>query len=260
MAETIVRRRCGADDPSSVEHLRHRTSHIVATEHVVRLEPVADADLHAQRPQVPSSCHRTSDTRCNLCARSDLSTMFPAARKSWAAWTHRRLMVLESKARGKSCERADSEFPDGAEQLRYARSVDWTTVRALPLTLQETAVTAQVPKQLPLFHSTTTVSLIAESGTPRRASWRRSSRMSAMASARFARASSDVRPWPFAPGISGEYAMNHSSSRSMMAVNSLCMAEAFYRERAWKVGAMTGSARQWCGQLVPAPESLFARV
>ena len=33
-----------------------------------------------------------------------------------------------------------------------------------------------------------------------------------------------VLPCPLAPGISGEYAMCHSPSRSKIAVNSLCMA------------------------------------
>jgi len=62
-----------------------------------------------------------------------------------------------------------------------------------PLPFQETAVAAEVSKQLSLFHSTTTVSRTAPAGTPRRASSRRSSRISAIAAARLARASSDVR-------------------------------------------------------------------
>ena len=41
-----------------------------------------------------------------------------------------------------------------------------------------------------------------------------------MAAARLSRASSFVRPWPFAPGISGEEAMYQSPSRSKIAVNS----------------------------------------
>ncbi len=45
-----------------------------------------------------------------------------------------------------------------------------------------------------------------------------------MASARLWRAFSLVRPWPFAPGISGQYAMYYSPSRSKTAVNSFRMA------------------------------------
>jgi len=41
------------------------------------------------------------------------------------------------------------------------------------------------------------------------------------ACAKLARASSLVRPYPFAPGISGQYAMTQSPSRSKTAVNSL---------------------------------------
>ena len=35
--------------------------------------------------------------------------------------------------RGKSCARADSEFPDAVVQLRYDQSVDLTRARALSL-------------------------------------------------------------------------------------------------------------------------------
>jgi len=62
------------------------------------------------------------------------------------------------------------------------------------LALQKTAISAQMAEELFLFHSTTTVSRVAPAGTPRRASSRRSSRMSAIASPRFVRASSRVRP------------------------------------------------------------------
>src|SRR3954451_23258353 len=48
--------------------------------------------------------------------------------------------------------------------------------------------------------------------------------MSAIASLRLLLASSRVRPWPFAPGISGQKATNQSPSCSMIAVNSLCIA------------------------------------
>src|SRR5204862_7395783 len=62
------------------------------------------------------------------------------------------------------------------------------------LTLQIAAVPPQMTEEFFLLHSTTTVSRVAPAGTPRRASSRRSSRISAMASPRFARASSRVRP------------------------------------------------------------------
>lgn len=51
----------------------------------------------------------------------------------------------------------------------------------------------------------------------------RSSRISSMTAVRLWRHSSIVRPCPLAPGISGQKARNHSSSCSMIAVNSLCM-------------------------------------
>ena len=50
------------------------------------------------------------------------------------------------------------------------------------LALQETAVLPQVAKEFLLFHETITVSWIASSGTPRRPSSRRSSRIKAIAS------------------------------------------------------------------------------
>ena len=89
------------------------------------------------------------------------------------------------------------------------------------LALEHASVLPQVAKQRAALHSTVTVSRSASGGRPRRPSSRRSSRISAIASAKLARASSFVRPWPFAPGISGQYAMTQSPSRSKTAVNSL---------------------------------------
>ncbi len=91
-------------------------------------------------------------------------------------------------------------------------------------TLQVAAVLAQVAKQGAPFHPRVTVSRIASGGVPRRASSRRSCKMRARASARLLLASSFVLPCPFAPGISGQYAINHSSSCSIIAVNSLGIA------------------------------------
>jgi hypothetical protein len=54
------------------------------------------------------------------------------------------------------------------------------------------------------LHSTITTSRRASGGTPRSASARRSSRLSAIASTRLVRASSLVLPWPLAPGTSGQ--------------------------------------------------------
>lgn len=53
---------------------------VVSTASIVRIDPSADAPRSGvfsdkDRP----SRGRTTDTRCNLCARSDLSPMFPAA-------------------------------------------------------------------------------------------------------------------------------------------------------------------------------------
>ncbi len=51
------------------------------------------------------------------------------------------------------------------------------------------------------------------------ASSRRTWRMSAMASSRFSRHSSRVRPWPFAPTTSGQNPVYQSPSRSIIVVN-----------------------------------------
>ena len=73
-------------------------------------------------------------------------------------------------------------------------------------------------------HEMVILSLIAPGAAPQRPSSQRSSSTRAMASARLSRASSLVAPWPFASGISGQKAMYHSSSRSIIAVNSFFIA------------------------------------
>jgi hypothetical protein len=90
-----------------------------------------------------------------------------------------------------------------------------------PLALQITSMLSEVLQKSAPLHSTITVSRSASAGTPRSESSRLSSKISAMASAKLVRASSFDRPCPLAPGISGQYAMYQSPSRSMMAVNSL---------------------------------------
>ena len=56
---------------------------VVPTASIERIDSGADAPRSGvfsdERPAVSG---RTTDTRCNLCARSDLSPMFPAARQS----------------------------------------------------------------------------------------------------------------------------------------------------------------------------------
>jgi len=90
-----------------------------------------------------------------------------------------------------------------------------------PLSFQVTSVSSQVSQQrAPLHCPTTTWCRTAPSGVPRKASCLRSSKMRAMDSDRLFRHSSSVLPWPFAPGISGQYAMNQSPSLSTIAVNS----------------------------------------
>ncbi len=86
--------------------------------------------------------------------------------------------------------------------------------------LQVAAVLSQVTEQFAPFHPTTTFSRIAAAGILRRPSFRLSSRISAIASARFFSAAAFVLPWPFAPGISGQYAIYQRFSRSTIAVNS----------------------------------------
>ena len=96
-------------------------------------------------------------------------------------------------------------------------------VRA-PLALQIAAVMTQMPQQSTAFHSTVTVSRVTPLGRPRSASARRSRRIRAIAAARLFRAAAFVRPCPFAPGTSAQYATNHLPSRSIIAVNSFRMA------------------------------------
>ena len=88
------------------------------------------------------------------------------------------------------------------------------------LALQIAAVVAQMPQRRTAFHSTVTVSRVTPLGRPRSASARRSRRMRAIAAARLFRAAAFVRPSPFAPGTSGQYATNHLPSRSIISVNS----------------------------------------
>jgi len=64
-------------------------------------------------------------------------------------------------------------------------------------------------------------------GRPRSASARRSRRMRATAVARLFRGAAFVRPSPFAPGTSGQYATNHLPSRSLIAVNSFRMTPSY---------------------------------
>src|SRR5205807_311847 len=92
------------------------------------------------------------------------------------------------------------------------------------LALQIAAVVAQMPQQGTAFHSTVTVSRVTPLGRPRSASARRSRRIRAIAAARLFRAAAFVRPCPFAPGTSAQYARNHLPSRSIIAVNSFRMA------------------------------------
>src|SRR5947207_14523910 len=93
------------------------------------------------------------------------------------------------------------------------------------LALEDATELAQMSQQRRALHPTVTVDWMASAGAPRKPSSRRSSRMRAIASARLALDSSIVRPWPFAPGISRQYALNHSPSRSTTAVNSFFIRE-----------------------------------
>ncbi len=72
------------------------------------------------------------------------------------------------------------------------------------LSLKTAAGLSQTLQEDSAFHSSVTVSHSASAGTPRSASSRRSSRISAIAPARLRRASSFVCPCPLAPGISGQ--------------------------------------------------------
>lgn len=113
----------------------------------------------------------------------------------------------------------------GVPRHRFRVSCPWVGPQrvACSLTLEVTPMLPQVAEQVATLHLTVTVSRTAFGGRPRRPSSRRSSRISEIAEDRFSRASSLLLPCPFAPGISGAYAMNHSPSRSMTAVNWFAM-------------------------------------
>ena len=85
------------------------------------------------------------------------------------------------------------------------------------LSLQPAAVSTQMFEKRSALHGTTRVSRWASGGTPRNASSRQSSRITAIASARFALHSSVVPPCPLAPGISGQYLMYPVSAFSIIA-------------------------------------------
>jgi len=96
---------------------------------------------------------------------------------------------------------------------------------------QHATVTAKVAQKPFAFHPTITGSCLALGGKARRDSSRLCSRISAIASRKFARHSSCVFPCPFAPGTSAQYATNQGPSCSMIAVNSLRIT-VFYRNAA----------------------------
>jgi len=89
------------------------------------------------------------------------------------------------------------------------------------LALEVAPCMAQALLQLAALHHTAMVRSVASSGSPRRASSRRSSRISLIASRRLSAASSFVSPCPLAPGISGQTAQKPpSGADSIIAVNS----------------------------------------
>lgn len=101
----------------------------------------------------------------------------------------------------------------------------------------------QVAEEVARLHFTVTFSRTASLGIPRNPSSRRSSRIREMASDRLCNASSFDFPCPFAPGTSGEYAMNQSSSRSTTAVNSALMARSNRYSVVWPDGSSLSNAR-----------------
>ena len=98
----------------------------------------------------------------------------------------------------------------------------WILPKGMFFTLaaQHAPVTPEVPEKSLALHPTTTGSCLASGGKARSDSSRRCARMSAIASRKFARHSSCVVPWPFAPGTSAQYATNQGPSLSRIAVNS----------------------------------------
>ena len=105
---------------------------------------------------------------------------------------------------------------------RSRRRVGPQRVRS-PFAFQVASVLSKMAKQVAPLHPTMTFSRLADAGTPRRPSFRRSSRMSAIALDKLFSAAAFVRPCPLAPGISGQYAMCQRPERSTTAVNSFRM-------------------------------------
>jgi hypothetical protein len=90
----------------------------------------------------------------------------------------------------------------------------WILPKGMFFTLaaQHAPVTPEVPEKPLGASSNDHESCLASGGKARSDSSRRCARMSAIASRKFARHSSCVVPWPFAPGTSAQYATNHGSS------------------------------------------------
>lgn len=127
----------------------------------------------------------------------------------------------ESKAFDRSVLLGDSRFRRVAARLPRARFVDSPTASAL--CPPYAAMASEMAQESLAPHPITTSSRFASAGMERSESSRQCSRTGAMPSLRFAKHSSRVRPWPFAPGTSAQYAMNQGPSCSTIAVNSLCI-------------------------------------
>jgi hypothetical protein len=105
-----------------------------------------------------------------------------------------------------------------------------TSLRILPqsvffaLAVQHTPLRRRCRRSPSRLIRQSRVSCLASGGRARRDSSRRCSKISAIASRKFAWHSACVFPCPFAPGTSAQYATNHGPSRSTSAVNSFRMA------------------------------------
>ena len=139
----------------------------------------------------------------------------------------RELDVSRAGREWTACDRSSSpagpRFRSGEERLPCGGL--WILPKGMFFTLaaQHAPVTPEVPEKSLALHPTITGSCLASGGKARSDSSRRCARISAIASRKFARHSSCVVPWPFAPGTSAQYATNQGPSLSTIAVNSFRM-------------------------------------
>ena len=162
--------------------------------------------------------------------RPETEQSIPAARRRRpATWTNSRASLTLAGRVGNGQPATDlprQQVRDfGVARNGFHVTGLWILPKGMFFTLaaQHAPVTPEVPEKSLALHPTITGSCLASGGKARSDSSRRCARISAIASRKFARHSSCVVPWPFAPGTSAQYATNQGPSLSTIAVNSFRM-------------------------------------